>query len=155
MYNPTGNDYAYIGMNLPIPSANIAETGYMLAQRVKYTSVTSIGIVSTANSNLDGTGTLTTLITGANSGTLIRRIIIKAQSSTTQGMIRFFFVANASVWIIREVEVSAINQASTDQSFIAIIEEPFLLSSTRSIKVSTEKAETFIITVEALNMTFP
>jgi len=45
-----------------------------------------------ANSNLDGTGTLGVLISGGlDVGTLIKRIIIKAQENTTQGMIRLFF----------------------------------------------------------------
>ncbi|MFN8331326.1 MAG: hypothetical protein U0T81_08930 [Saprospiraceae bacterium] len=51
--------------------------------------------ISTANSNLDGTGTTTLLLTAGNDGTLIKSLIIKAQTSTSQGMIRFF-IKNAS-----------------------------------------------------------
>src|ERR1051326_122814 len=48
--------------------------------------------ISTANSNLDGTGTLGTVFTASagNKGALISSVIIKAQVSTTPGMVRLF-----------------------------------------------------------------
>ncbi len=153
MLNDTGNNYAYLGMNLPISSANINGTGLMLNERVKYTGNTQHAIISRANSNLDGTGTLVDLITGANNGTLVKRIIIKAQGSTTQGMVRIFF-EDRGIWLLREVEVPAVTQSSEDETFIiAIIDDIFYLKATRKLRASTEKGETFIVTAEGLNMT--
>lgn len=154
MLNYTGNRYAYAGMNLPISSANINGTGLMLAQRVKYTAKTSIAIISTANRYLDGTGAVSTLITAGN-GTLLKRIIIKAQGTTTQGMVRFFLKVSSSYWLIREVEIPAVVQSSKDQTLIAVIDEPFYLKSSYTIVVSTENAETFIVSVEGMELAYP
>ena len=38
--------------------------------------------ISTANSNLDGTGTTALLLTAGNNGTLVKTLIIKAQNNT-------------------------------------------------------------------------
>lgn len=152
MFNYTGNNYAYVGMNLPISSANINGTGLMLNERVKYTAITGRAVISTANSNLDGTGTIADLITGGN-GTVVKRIIIKAQGSTTQGMVRIFFKAGATTWILREIEIPAITQSSRDQTVVAVIDEPFYLKASYLLRVSTEKAETFIVTAEGMDET--
>src|SRR4051812_43108462 len=114
MFNPTDNSYAYLGMNLPISSANIDRTGYMLNARVKYTAAINMVSISTANTNLDGTGTITTLMTGGSSGTLIKRIIIKAQGNTTQGMIRLFYNAIGTYWLMQEIPVPAVTQGAMD-----------------------------------------
>lgn len=156
MYNPKDNEYAYVGMKLPIAGVDINNTGYMLQERVKYTTQTAIQIVSVANSNLDGTtGTYYDLITAASNGTLLKRIFIKAQGDTTQGMIRIFYKSGASVWLMREIEIPAVTKSATDETFIAIINEPFYLKPTHLIRISTEKGETFIVTAEGLDMSYP
>ena len=155
MQNPKDNIYAYTGIDIPISSANINKTGYMLAERVKYTSLTGRAIISTANSNLDGTGTTVDIITGSSNGTLIKRITIKAQGSTTQGMVRIFFKAVGTFYLWREIEVPAITQDATHQTLIAEINEPFYLKASYLFSASTEKGETFIVTAEGQTMTWP
>ncbi|MBI4645565.1 MAG: hypothetical protein HY738_02960 [Bacteroidia bacterium] len=124
MYNYTGNNSAYLGMELPISGANIDGTGLMLNERVKFTANTGLAIISTANSNLDGSGTIADLITAANYGTLIKRITIKAQGTTTQGMVRIFHRdAGGTTWLMREVEIPAITQSSEDRTLIKVIDE--------------------------------
>lgn len=155
MYNNTGNEYAYAGMNIPISSANIDGTGLMLGERVKYTAKTQNAIAYQANSALDGSGYVYDLITGASYGTVVKRIIIKAQGTTTQGMVRIFFKAGASTWLLREVEVPAITQSSRDETFIAVIDDIFYLKPSYLLRVSTEKTETFIVTAEGMDMAYP
>lgn len=155
MYNPKDNIYAYLGQQLQIPGENINRTGFMLDERAKFTSQTGIAIATTANSNLDGTGTLYDLITGASNGTLVKRIIIKAQGSTALGMVRIFFKAGASTWLMQEVTVPNITQAATDQTFIAVLDEPFYLESTYLLRVTTQWSNTFIVSAEGLDFAYP
>lgn len=155
MQNPKDNIYAYTGINLPITGADINKTGYMLAERIKFAGNTKVSVLSTANSNLDGTGTIVTLITGATSGTLVKRITIKAQGNTTQGMIRLFFIGGTNIYLMKEIVIPAITQDATHQTFIAEINEPFYLKATFSLGASTEKGETFIVTAEGQDMTWP
>lgn len=157
MYNNTGNDYAYIGMQLPISSANVDGTGLMLCERVKFTAKTTNAIINTANTNLDGTGTIVDIVAGAASGTLVKSIIIKAQGTTTQGMVRIFHLDGTTTRLMMEIEVPAITQSAQDQTLIKIIDEVFYLkcSSSYKLRASTEKGETFIITAECLDMDYP
>jgi hypothetical protein len=153
--NPTENTAAYLGMTLPISSANICQTGHMLNIPVKYTANTGLALINTANTNLDGSGTVATLITAASSGTLIRSITIKAQGSPSRGMIRIFFKAGASSWLLHEVPVEAVVQGSVDHSFVYIIDEPFFLKPGDILAVSTQNADTFLITADGLDITYP
>ncbi|MFH2140794.1 MAG: hypothetical protein ABIJ97_00120 [Bacteroidota bacterium] len=155
MYNNTGNEYAYIGMEIPISSANINGTGLMLCERVKYTAVTEIVSISTANSNLDGSGTITDLITGGGSGVLVKRLTVKAQGNTSQGMVRIFHKDSSTTRLLREVEIPAITQSAEDRTLIAVIDELFYLRSSYKLRVSTENAETFIISAEGAQMSYP
>ncbi|MBI5541259.1 MAG: hypothetical protein HY951_14430 [Bacteroidia bacterium] len=158
MYNKAENKETYLGLQLPISSANIDETGLMLSERSRYTARTEIAIISAANSNLDGTGTIVDLIAGAAVyGTIIKRIVFKAQGTTTQGMIRIFHKdAGGTTRLLREIEVPAVTPANDVPTWSFELNEIFYLknSTTVKLRVSTEKAETFIVTVEGLNYTY-
>jgi O-acetyl-ADP-ribose deacetylase (regulator of RNase III) len=155
MINPKDNIYAYLGQQLAIPSENINNTGFILNERAKFTLRTGMAIISTANANLDGTGTVADLITAAASGTIVKRIVIKAQGTTTQGMVRIFFKAAGSSWLMREIAVPPITQAATAQTLIAVIDEPFNLKASYLLRAATQNAETFIVTAEAMEYTYP
>ncbi len=154
MKNPKDNVSAYAGADLQISSANINRTGYMLMERIKFTGNTGIAVISSANSALDGSSSVS-IITGAGSGTLVKKIIIKAQGSTTQGVVRFFVQGGGAYYLWREAEIPAMTQDSKHQTFIAEINEPFYLKSGNVLTASTEKAETFIITAIGMDMAYP
>jgi len=155
MYNNKTDNQAYLGMNIPIPSANVDGTGWMLNERVKYTVKICAALLSTANTNLDGTGTLVTLITAASNGTMIKRITIKARGTTTQGMIRFYLQQSTTTYLMREVEVPAVVQSSKDETLIAIIDEFFYVEASTVVKGSTENGESFVVYVESVDMDYP
>lgn len=124
--------------------------------------------ISTANSNRDGvTGTYATLLTGATYGTRISYIRIKALGTTTAGMIRFFHdqVSGAgNVNLIKEVVVDAVIPSGTAESFEAFIDFEYyaqdnqsglILAADEELRVSTQNAETFAITVYGSNYTQP
>ena len=72
---------------------------------------TNLGInktvtISTANTNRDGTGTITDVIIGDSTQKLIESIQIKAQGTTTSGMIRLFRKESGSYTLIKEFNES-------------------------------------------------
>ncbi|MFZ2205556.1 MAG: hypothetical protein WAV23_03115 [Minisyncoccia bacterium] len=127
----------------------------MINDRAKYTANTGMGIISVANPNRTGAGTIVSIITGAGSGTLVKSITIKATGNTTHGTVRLYCYYNAS-WIIllKEIDVRAVTQSAIDQSFSATLKLNFLLGAGYIIKASTENAESFIVTAEGLDWAY-
>jgi hypothetical protein len=100
----------------------------------------------TANSNRDGTtGTYYTLITGAASGTRVDDISIRAIGTTTAGMLRIFLHNGTSGFLIGEIAVTAITPSATVKAWAADLlnESTILQNASWSIRISTEKAESF------------
>lgn len=127
-----------------------------MAEETQYTAKTGIVQISTANSNLDGTGTLGNVITGAAYGTLIKTISIKAIVTTTKGMVRLF-VENATrteTRLIREIEIPAITQASIRPTFEVMLPFNFTLATGYTLKASTQNAQTFNVFAEGLDWTY-
>ena len=103
-------------------------------------------VISTANTNRDGTtGTYGTLMTAGASGSRVDRIRINATGSTTAGMIRIF-VGTA---LIQEVPVVAVTPSATTPAWGAdvVFENGQILGSSVVLKVSTNNAESFAVTV--------
>lgn len=102
--------------------------------------------VNVANANRDGTGTITQLIAGAASGTLVPSITAKAQVTTTAGMIRIFRSSDAGVtWRLwKEIAVTAATPSATVLAFEGSLAVNCVLpNANHTIGISTEKAETF------------
>lgn len=134
-----------------------------MAINAQYVATPKIGIanISTANAARDGSGTITTVLTGAVGGTRIDRISIDATATTTAGMIRFFIsdttAANtsANTHLYLEIPVTAVTPTATVQAFNKAISSislpdmlPVVLPANYTLRVSTEKAENFRITVQ-------
>lgn len=125
-----------------------------MAEETQYTANLAMASVSTANSNLDGTGSLTSVLVGASNGTLIKSINIKAIGDTTDGMIRFFIQDAASANLFLEVPVKASRYSGISPAF----EENIILNMTLKagyiLKVSTQVAETFSIIAEGMDWAY-
>ena len=117
-------------------------------------SVPVIGsvLVSTANTNHDGTGTVATVITSAGAGYAIRRITVKAIVTTTAGMVRIFIYTGSAYFLWKEIAITAITVSASVAGFEYVIElfndEELLLPSGYSIRASTHNAESFHVTAE-------
>lgn len=125
--------------------------------QLKYIANTGFVTISTANSNLDSTGTTALLLTAGNNGTLVKTLIIKAQTNTSQGMVRFF-LKNASdnnFNIIMEVPVAIVTKSSRDCSFHAVIPINYSMLAGDKIYVSTQVGDTFSVIAEGLNWSNP
>lgn len=126
-----------------------------LGLRVNYTAKTGKALISTANSNLDGTGTIPLVISGSSNGTLVKTITIKAIGNTTRGMVRLFLTNGTYIDLIAEVDIPERKQDSVDEAFHITLQTDFMLASGLSIKASTQNAESFHIIAEGLDTTFP
>lgn len=113
--------------------------------------------ISTANSNLDGTGTLGTVLTGSDNGTRIDRIYIKAIGDVTQGMVRLFLDTGSGIRLIREIPISTVDQRGVTQAFSFIVRYPtgLNLPSGWILKASTQNAESFNIIAEGTSWDYP
>lgn len=125
-----------------------------MAAETQYTMNTGYQTWNTANSNLDGTGFLANILAATANGTLIKTVTIKATGSTTQGMVRLFIYDGTNTKLLQEIEVPAVTQSSTDPAFETTVNLNFLLKSGWNLKASTEKAETFCVIAEGLNVAY-
>lgn len=128
-----------------------------MANSVEYLYTAKMGLAtfSTANVNLDGTGSLTQIITGATNGTLVKALIIKAQSNTTAGMIRFYTQKAAGNKMLQtEVYVPPVTKSSRDASFSYVISMNSTLENGEVLWVSTQNPNTFNVVVEAFDISF-
>lgn len=113
--------------------------------------VLAIAEVSTANANLDGTGTIATVVDGGTEGVEIKQVEVKAEVATTQGKVRLFLSTDAGVtWELwREIDVPVVNPSASVSSFQATLdltaagEIPLRLADTNHVLgAATENAET-------------
>ncbi len=103
--------------------------------------------ISTANTNTDGTGTLGTLFTAGSDGAVITSILVKAEVTTSLGMVRFYYYDGTTTFMFYEQPVSATTKSASVPAFYAqiIFQEPIRVAGGHIIKVSTEKAESFSV----------
>ena len=125
-----------------------------MAAETQFTANTGLVTISTANSNLDGTGTLGTILTGAANGTLIKSITIKAHGTTTQGMVRLFIYNGTITKLFREILVPAITPAATTRAFETYLSINYALQSGDILYASTQNAETFGVIAEGLDFAY-
>lgn len=127
-----------------------------MAEETQYSANCAVGLLSTANTNLNGTGTLLTLITGASNGTLIKAVHLKMRVTSSQGMIRLFIDDNSgsNIQLLTEVPVPPKVQAGINKTFETVIPLNFRLKAGYILKASTEIANSCTVYVEALDWTY-
>lgn len=119
-----------------------------------FTDTPNFGRVSiaAANAGRDGTGTVGTAFTAGLKGSRVHRIRINAIVTTTTGLIRIFIHDGAAYFLYKEIIVTAVTPSATTPAFSSVLELPgelaLQLPTGFTIRVSTEKAETFHVFVE-------
>lgn len=107
-------------------------------------------VVSTANTNRDGTGTIVTLTAGAASGTRVSSVVVQATVTTTAGMVRLYVSTDTgSTWrLFDEIPVTAITVSASAPGFRGrrTYDDLILLGSTDLLGASTHNAEAFHVT---------
>lgn len=108
--------------------------------------------VATANTNRDGTGTVTTLITGAATGTRIAEIVCQAKVTTTAGMVRVFLHdatgGGSTYYLFDEVSIAAATVSATVKGTrqSVLYANLVLPNDNWSVRVSTHNAESTDVT---------
>lgn len=119
----------------------------------KYTANTGTVIIDTANSNLDGTGTLGLAYTAGSSptykGSSIESITIKTSVNDTPGMVRLYLDNSTNKFCFKEIVIPTITKSATDQSFehTIVFDNDLELQAGYKIQASTQNAEAFHIMV--------
>lgn len=123
--------------------------GANTSPRFVESGLVSSASIATANTNLDGTGTLGTVVTATDDGDEIQLIRVQAVETTTAGMVRLFIDDGSSVRLYKEIPVTAITPSATQQAFAYeyVPTTRLILPSGSSLKASTENAEEFIVWV--------
>jgi len=123
-------------------------------------------VINTANTNRDGTGTITILWTAPAfvdatnpGGSRIERIVIQATGTTTAGMIRLFVSSDAlgntaaNTFLYEEISVTAVTPSTTVQAYATSLQAvtfqtlfPIMIAPGSTLRVSTANAESFIVT---------
>lgn len=102
--------------------------------------------ISTANTNIDGTGAISDLATGGGNGSRVDSIVIKASQDVTDGMIRFFKWDGSNWDMFYEQPVPETDGDALVAYFYATVSLPITyIGSGQKIGVSTHNAETFTV----------
>jgi hypothetical protein len=72
-----------------------------------------MGLISTANTNRDGTGTLVTIFTAGANGSKIERIRVKAIETTVASLVRIFIHDGSNARLYDEIDVAALTVSQT------------------------------------------
>lgn len=123
-----------------------------MANQPQYVGVAKVGSaqISTANTNLDGTGTIETVFTAGTSGSRIDAINLKAVGTTTAGMVRLFIHDGTNARLFAELPVISLTPGASTPAFEAQLNTntftqvlPLILPTGFSLRASTHNAETF------------
>ncbi|MBI5541258.1 MAG: hypothetical protein HY951_14425 [Bacteroidia bacterium] len=129
---------------------------FVLSDTTKYTANNGAVSISTANSALDGSGTLGTVMT--SSGCNLVSVTIKATVNTTAGMIRLFLYNGTSSFLFMEIPVIATIKSAISPSFYhkIVFENFYALKSSWQLRASTQVGgENFNIISEFLDLSYP
>lgn len=116
-----------------------------MATTPKFTSTARVGmgVVSAANTNRDGTGTLVDILTGVAAGTKIFEVVIQAAVTTTAGMIRLYIYDGTNTRLFDEITVAAtsVSASVAGARTTRTYENLILPSSSHKLQASTHNAE--------------
>lgn len=102
-------------------------------------------VISTANANRDGTGTMAVVLTAGASGSRVDTLVVQATGTTTAGMVRLFVHDGTAARLWREVPVAAVTPSGSVEAFRAEINlaQPLLLPANHSLRAAAHNAEAF------------
>jgi hypothetical protein len=119
----------------------------------KYLANTGTVVISTANANLNGTGTLGLVYTAGSSatykGSSINSITIKTSVNDTPGMVRLYLDNLTTKFCFMEIVIPTITKSATDRAFehTIVFENDLDIQAGYKIHASTQVAESFHVMV--------
>lgn len=120
-----------------------------MATDPKFTSVAvaARADVSAANTNRDGTGTIVDIVTAASAGTVIEKIVVQAQVTTTAGMVRLFVHNGTNYRLFREYAIAAATPSASVAAtrVTETFDVPLVLPTGYKLAASTHNAEAMVV----------
>lgn len=108
---------------------------------------TEVAKIATANTAINGTGTIADIFTFTATGGILECVNIKAEATTTAGMIRIWEKKSGTYYLLYEVSVAAFTPSATVKSFMDTVWFNRHYGNGDIIACSTEKAESFAIQI--------
>ncbi len=122
-------------------------------------AATGVGTVSLGNTTLDGSDTTGLVnIFGADSGqngATIKSVTIKALQSTHEGTVRLWVYDGTDYYLMQEIWIPQTTQSAFEPSFKQVVNMNFNLAPGYIIAATTDISESFAITIEATNWSYP
>lgn len=124
-----------------------------MATAAQYAAIprAAVALLSAANTNRDGTGTLVDVITGVTLGTRVDDLTVTAIVTTTPGMIRLYLTLDGGTTnrLLREIPVPAITPSAAVAAFTATLANLAILlpNASARIRASTHNGESFHVCV--------
>lgn len=121
-----------------------------MAINPQFTAVPKIGaaVISTANTNRDGSGPMTTLFVSGEKGSRIESVVVQAISSTSIGMVRLFISDGTNNHLFMEIPVPQTSPSGTDSAFRSEVTfSSLVLPPGYVLKVSTHNSDPFSVVV--------
>lgn len=129
---------------------------------VQMSAKTGIVTINSANSNLNGSGLLGTVLVGGQNGTIIKSIIIKSTNANNLGMIRLFVGKGGQNMLYREIPIPIYPNTPntpTPTPIWPMLEINLLgnlkLENGTVLLASTQNSETFNIIAEGMDLKYP
>lgn len=111
------------------------------------TPLYAAALISAANTNRDGTGTVVSVLGPGANGGRIDRVVVKALGNTTAGMVRLFIHDGANTRPLTEIEVVAVTASASKAAFEAVVDLDLVLPTGHTLRASTHNAENFMVSV--------
>lgn len=127
-----------------------------LGESTQFTANTGLCLSKVANTGLDGGGTLVSLVTAASNGTYVKSVTVKIETAVSQGMLRFFIYDGTNTRLLLEIKVDpSVKSTATFLGYSRLFPLNYMLKSGDILKVGTEVGNTFAVTAEAYDWTYP
>jgi hypothetical protein len=112
------------------------------------TSRTAVALISTANTNRNGSGTIVTVFSAGASGSRVDDVTIQSTGTVTAGAVRLYLYNGTTHFMIREVLVTATTPSTTVQAWNSSFTNlGLILQNGWSLTASTNNAESFNVAV--------
>lgn len=119
---------------------------------------TGIVQIDTANTNLNGTGSMGSVITATSGGDplygglSINNVNIKSIDTISQGMVRLFIDNGSTKFLLTEVLIPQTTQSSVEPALRTSVYLGLYLEAGYSIYASTEVSDTFNISIDGIDI---
>ena len=121
------------------------------------TSVTGVAKITTANSNLDGSGAKSIIFEGGANGAVLTSIVVKATETTTPGMVRIFLQSGEDYFLYDEFSVYATSPSGVLETYQSVLVIPggLMVAPSMGVYATTQNSESFAVTASGFTWTYP